>query len=219
MGRRAGLIWVTVAVVLVGSLSACGTEESTKPAERTTVRTAKQEGCRAVGRVAEGTVRLCFDPSSDDEHGSFIVEMGAMQRELEIQPPRPTPTASDAGKAGHWAWAALSPDGETLLAQWSAECEVPIAFLVQVTGTTPTPVTGEGDWARSPESVALGWTTDGRAIVFLPTGPPCGSGVDTPGIYLYSAHGRGKLLLEADRSPIRGSIEPRSVSVIRASEH
>ncbi len=66
---------------------------------------------------------------------------------------------------GHWAKAFLSPDGRTFLAQWSAECEIPTTFVVPVRGGVPRVVTGEADWAKAPQSVADGWTEDGRAIV------------------------------------------------------
>ena len=68
-------------------------------------------------------------------------------------------------KVGHWAKAYLSPDGTTLLAQWSSECEVPYAFLAPVRGGALRLVTGEADWAKARPSVADGWTEDGRAIV------------------------------------------------------
>jgi hypothetical protein len=73
-------------------------------------------------------------------------------------------------KAGHWAKAYLSPDGKTFLAEWSAECEVPYAFLVPVRGGTPHLVTGEADWTKAPQSVADGWSEDGRAIVEISRG-------------------------------------------------
>ena len=76
-------------------------------------------------------------------------------------------------KVGHWAKAFLSPDGKTFLAQWSAECEIPAAFFVPVRGGTPRVVTGEADWAKAPQSVADGWTEDGRAIVEVSRGD-CG---------------------------------------------
>ena len=68
-------------------------------------------------------------------------------------------------KVGHWAKAYLSPDGKTLLAEWSSECEVPYAFRVPVSGGTLRVITGEDDWAKARPSVADGWTDDGRAIV------------------------------------------------------
>jgi hypothetical protein len=80
-------------------------------------------------------------------------------------------------KVGHWAKAFLSPDGKTFLAQWSAECEVPAAFLVPVRGGVPRVVTGETDWTKAPQSTADGWTADGRAVVEISRGdcgPPSG---------------------------------------------
>jgi hypothetical protein len=77
-------------------------------------------------------------------------------------------------KVGHWAKAFLSPDGKTFLAQWSAECEVPFAFLVPVRGGVPRVVTGEADWTEAPRSSADGWTEDGRAIVEISRGE-CGA--------------------------------------------
>jgi hypothetical protein len=76
-------------------------------------------------------------------------------------------------KVGHWAKAYLSPDGQTFLAQWSAECEIPAAFFVPVRGGALRVVTGEADWAKAPQSVADGWTEDGRAIVEVSRGD-CG---------------------------------------------
>jgi hypothetical protein len=225
-GAAAVLIWMRggvhpasflLALVLAAVLGGCGSESSAPSTTTAKLGGIRRSNCQPVGEAAEGSFELCFQ-AGQDEHGRFILDTGSTRRELDVSPPEPTPTASAAGKVGHWAWGALAPDGQRIVAQWSAECEVPIAFFVDLESGEPEPVTGEHDWAKSPDSVALGWTTDGRAIVFLPRGPACGSGIEKPGIYLYSSAGRGRLLLQADRSPIRGSIEPRSVSAIRAEE-
>ena len=95
-------------------------------------------------------------------------------------------------KVGHWAKAYLSPDGKTLLAQWSAECEVPSAFVVPVRGGTPRVVTGEANWAKAPPSVADGWTEDGRAIVEVWRGD---CGLPSHGdLFLVSADGTRKAI-------------------------
>lgn len=86
-------------------------------------------------------------------------------------------------KAGSWEAAALSPDGLTVLAQWSAECESPTAFFLSAAGGAPRAVTGEVDVRNAPESVALGWSNNGKAIVDLPEGG-CGNGSTPPGVYL-----------------------------------
>jgi hypothetical protein len=90
-------------------------------------------------------------------------------------------------KVGHWAKAYLSPDGKTFLAQWSAECEIPAAFFVPVHGGVPRVVTGQADWAKAPQSVADGWTEDGRAIVEVARGD-CGL-PSHRGIYLIAQDG------------------------------
>jgi hypothetical protein len=87
------------------------------------------------------------------------------------------------GWVGHWASIALSPDGETVLARWSGECETSTAFFVSVEGGKLRPVTGERDLSRAPESSPIGWANDGRARVRL-FGPGCAVGADRPGVYL-----------------------------------
>nr|MDQ3823714.1 hypothetical protein [Actinomycetota bacterium] len=105
---------------------------------------------------------------------------GATWRVLVAGPPG---SVHDGMQIGHWAGAWLSPDGRTLLAQWSAECEIPIAFFVDVERGSMRPVTGEQRWTNAPESVALGWAPDGRARVRFPKGA-CGRSSDRPGVYL-----------------------------------
>jgi hypothetical protein len=166
--------------------------------------------CQQVGRRGATTYLLCFR-ANHNEHGTFIAKRGSFERTLPVRNPGPTPTAKDAGRVGHWAWAALSPDGSTFLGQWSAECEVPIAFFAGLDGRRPRPVTAEHDWADSPTSIAYGWTTDGRAIVLLPR-EPCGGGATKPGLYLISRSGRRTLIHSS--APIRRSIRPRSASSI-----
>jgi hypothetical protein len=216
MRRRVRAASFLLTILLVAALVAFGSETPPRAVGDTQLEDEALGDCQPVGQTDEESLELCFEATQDD-HGRFVLGTGTTPRELDVAPPGPTRSASAAGKVGHWAWAALAPDRGRILAQWSAECEVPIAFLVDVETGTPEPVTGEDDWAKSPESMALGWTTDGRAIVFLPSGPACGTGSDEPGIYLYSSPGRGRLLLEAGRSPIRASLEPRTVEALRAA--
>ena len=89
---------------------------------------------------------------------------------------------------GRWVAALPSPDGRTLLAQWLAECEVPFAYVVPVASREPRPVVD-----RLVESIAVGWSADGRAKVFLPTGT-CGTGASRPGLYLVSLNGDRELV-------------------------
>ena len=62
----------------------------------------------------------------------------------------------------------LSPDGNRVLAQWSGECEVPLAYLATLQSGPPVPITGAT--TDAPESFALGWTRGDRALVLLPEG-------------------------------------------------
>jgi hypothetical protein len=99
---------------------------------------------------------------------------------------------------GHWRYASSSPRYDDLvLAQWSGECEVPIAFFFEQDEGDLRPVTGEKDPATAPESFALGWTNRGRAVVYLPQGA-CGPGEDPPGVYLFREAGEGRLLVRVD---------------------
>ena len=116
-------------------------------------------GCRAAARSGSSTMRTLS--------GALLV--GPAERG-----PRPV---------GSWAAAFLSLDGSRLLLQWSGECETPTAFFARAAGGTVTTVTGQPSLRHAPESIALGWVRDGRAVVDLPHGV-CGSGTSRPGVYL-----------------------------------
>jgi hypothetical protein len=78
-------------------------------------------------------------------------------------------------RGGYWRSIELSPDRKTLLLQWSGECESQTAYLARADGGRLRPV--------GTESVALGWTRSGRAVVDLPRGA-CAGAARRPGIYL-----------------------------------
>ena len=170
--------------------------------------------CQQVGRHGATMYLLCFRINRN-EHGTFIAKRGSDERILAIRKPGPTPTATDAGRVGHWDWAALSPDGSTFLGQWSSECEIPIAFFARLDGTSVLPVTGEKDWARSPVSIAYGWTTDGRAIVRLPRNICAGIPSKRAGVYLISMAG-WRLRIHPPHV-IRKSTRPRPLATLRRS--
>ncbi|MFL5968888.1 MAG: hypothetical protein ACJ74L_04775 [Gaiellaceae bacterium] len=89
---------------------------------------------------------------------------------------------------GHWVWAVRSPDRDALLAQWSAECEVPVAYLV-----------ADGKLhAYGAESAALGWLPGGAALIHFPNGP-CGGGTPARGIYAVPRTGKPRLVLGTRR--------------------
>lgn len=104
-----------------------------------------------------------------------------------------------SGWFGWYTSAEVSPDGRTLLLQYSGQCETPNAFFEPVTGGRPQPVTGEADWRVAPESSAIGWTRDGSALVrLLPLA--CGQGA-RPGIYAISPGGGMRRLARVNAEP------------------
>ena len=76
-----------------------------------------------------------------------------------------------AGVVGRWVGVYPAPGGRALLLQWSAECELPQAYLAGVSGGNLRPVAD----VASTQSVALGWTRRGRALVSVARGD-CGRG-------------------------------------------
>jgi hypothetical protein len=166
-----------------------------RPATGTFVRHAfrpqrPRVGCRVASKRRGTTLLLC-SPKPEHE-GQFPlpktieIESAGAPRRVLAKPPFPAP-APGIGPIGHWESAELSPDGRTVLAQWSAECEIPIAFLIPVADGKPRPVAGT--LRDHPESIGLGWSPDGLAVVSLPS-LACGKGYDGPGIYLVTADGK-----------------------------
>lgn len=169
-------------VALVASLLAgCGGEEKRVASKPTVTRTTGAELVRCTPARATG-FRLCEDAEGTARNIPATIERrrdGAW-RVLVAGPPG---TVHDGHQIGHWGQAWLSPDRTTLLAQWVAECEVPIAFFVDARTGAMRAVTGENVWTEAPESIALGWGADGRAWVRLTKGY-CGGAKHPPGVYL-----------------------------------
>jgi hypothetical protein len=115
----------------------------------------------------------------------------APQFQDDLELPLPPHPAVMTDMSGFWAYALPSPDGRDLLTQWSGECEIPTAFFV-IDGV-PRPVTGERRFWTSPNSIALGWSARGRALVFLTPNDACGQR-QAPGIYAFDGPGDGELL-------------------------
>jgi hypothetical protein len=148
-------------------------------------RMIEREGdCQGAG----GYLRLCSIMSEDGILTAFYY--GNDRVDVEGPP-----------GVGHWRWAALAPDERTVLAQWSAGCEVPQAYLFD---------RGGGEVRQTAfVSEALGWTEDGKAIVFVPPDRGCG-GADEPGVYLFSADGEeSELVTPGERTELKPSVEPR----------
>jgi hypothetical protein len=113
-----------------------------------------------------------------------------------IDIPTPPGMIVNGKPSGHWRFAILSPDGNRILAQWSGECEVPIAYVVTLQSGPPVPVTGES--SNVSESIALGWTRGDRALIWLPSGA-CAPGARQPGVYAFDASGRASLVTSLPR--------------------
>jgi hypothetical protein len=145
-------------------------------------------------------------------HEAFVLDAaGSMLRPVEDERARrlhvadgeaigiPTPPGMivDGQPSGHWRFALLSPDGNRILAQWSGECDVPIAYMFTLQSGPPMPVTGES--SNVFESFALGWTRGDRALIWLPAGA-CASGARQPGVYAFDASGHASLVTSLPRS-------------------
>lgn len=101
--------------------------------------------------------------------------------------------ANAAPDAGFWAYTLPSPDGSTLLGQWTGECEVPVAFFLGSDGRSPVAIFGGGAVGGAATSRGLGWTEDGRALVNLMSGV-CGPG-GRPGVYAIRPAGEPRLVM------------------------
>ena len=184
-----------VALACATLLAGCGGASSAERSEPASAYSPSE--CQAAGRDAGVRYRLCFKPNRTD-HGTLEAFRDGSWRSLPTghppDPPGQTPLV------GHWAWAALSPDGETFVATWSAECEVPQAYLLPSTGDPPRML------ADGRTSVALGWAPDGRAIIRV-FGGDCGS-VRHSRLYLVARD--GSLDRWRPSKPIRRSLAPVS---------
>jgi len=173
------------AVVLAG----CGGERTVTATVTVALRGAPAHACSS---ISESPILLCELRTRSFTTAFFVRRRARLLPLTVLRPPR--------ARVGHWATAYLSPDRKTLLAQWSAECEVPIAFFVSARGGVPRAVSGERDWFDAPTSIARGWTSDGRAIVEFPQGV-CSGSADRPGLYLVSLDGDRRLLTTLPRRP------------------
>ena len=199
---------------LVGVLAGCADEERAPREPPRVAAPAKsmpspgRPGCSAAGALEAGELLFCRGRRG---YGTLRISRAGDVRPLRVTPPfRP----AGGRQVGGWRWAAASPDGRTILAQWSAECEIPLAFLVPARGGRPVPVL-PGSGGDRPNSIALGWTTGGRAIVFVPVDPGCGSG-EGSGLFLVAPGGLATRVGPATghQPPLRPSVRPRSTRAV-----
>jgi hypothetical protein len=183
---------VLVVLVLLTAAACGGDSGSDAPAAAAAW---EPRECTLAGAHDGVSYRVCY--ASPTRRAIERLSGGRVERVAVADPP--------GAVVGHWRWAALSPDGSTLLAQWSAECEVPFAFLVPASGGSPRLVTGEADWTDAPESEALGWTTAGEPIVHLPKGF-CGKSATAPGTYVFGGGAPRRLAAK-----VKPSLVPRKL--------
>jgi hypothetical protein len=162
---------LAIALIAVAAVTGCGADTKQTASETRPSATPLGSECEEAGDAGDGTVYLCYGSSAN--HGRFVLDRADGPRTLAVPPPSPV---------GHWAWAEVSPDGETILAQWSAECEVPVAYLLPAIGGRPRAA------VPAYSSRAVGWTNDGRAIVKV-LESECAPNAPRPGFYLVDPDG------------------------------
>jgi hypothetical protein len=149
-------------------------------------------GCLPESRDELPDVARC-GPSEPELRRIEVVDVHGRRTLIE------TPPRSGASEVlGHWTSVQLSPDTRWVLAMWSGECESPTTFLLPVGPGDALTVDGTPmrDWASAPESVPVGWTSDGRARFVVGAGA-CGSGLTERGVYAVEPGGRPALLYQA----------------------
>jgi hypothetical protein len=155
--------------------------------------TALARGCRVGARGGGVTFELCGYPYVKRQP-STIVGADADGRRTLVGPA----LRGAHGPAGYWAAVALAPGGKTLLAQWSGECEVPLAYAVDV-GRRRLSLLSRDAAGRPVEGVALGWNRT-TALVAM-SASPCAESTPRPGIYAFSG-GRAALVYPLARASI-----------------
>src|SRR5256885_5134106 len=136
--------------------------------------------CDVAGGSQSRRLLLCRDPSYSSQTPRTIAELVGGRRRAMPRPPGRN-AAPNVAPVGHWAGLAVSPDGQTLLAQWSAECESRVAYLVSRRTGGVRLLGAPGD-----EAIGLGWTSAGAALVFFPRGACGGTFRSGPGVYAFN---------------------------------
>ncbi len=144
-----------------------------------------------------------------DPDARALVPVSEREAKRTYPDPRPPDLPEPPGvyrHSGHWRYVIRSATSLDELAQWSGECESPLAYWIHPDGDAQ-PVTGQRSLRGAPESIALGWTPHGDAIALLPSGL-CGGGTSPAGVYLFAAPGDGRLLVAADDASLWTTAEP-----------
>jgi hypothetical protein len=146
--------------------------------------------CQAESVEPSPNVARC-GPSEGALRRIEVRDAGGRRTLIEAPPRSPDMTGE---VLGHWASVELSPDGRSVLAGWSGECESPKAFVLPFDGL---PTTADGtplaSWAAAPESSPAGWTSGGRARFVVGAGA-CDSGLPDRGVYAVRPGGKPELI-------------------------
>jgi hypothetical protein len=161
-----------------------------------TFRTGVPSGCTVPTATASPDVAVCGARNGDQLLGDEVVADTNRWQAVITKPPVPNGVSV---VDGHWEWAARSPDGKSVIAQWSGECETQTAFVISVSDGSVHAVTGEAGsaWGDAPESSALGWTSTGQILTtFGGSDAGCGSSSSLPrGVYAVSPTDLSRRLL------------------------
>jgi hypothetical protein len=147
------------------------------------------DGCRQPYAVGEVVAVLC-GPLGDERE--IRLRQGDGEYRMLIGPPQ---------DLGHWRWAVPSASGNWVTAQWSGECEVPVAYRIATFEDWSRPVTKDlaGDPAAT---LALGWssgTRRGAGLLGVAGGFDCGGPLLEPGVRFLNTDNVGQLLYPGER--------------------
>jgi hypothetical protein len=149
---------------------------------RTLEREELEPSCRVGAQSGHVRFELCGYPLAKGQPPTIVRVIGA-QRRVIVAAPEKGP--------GRWLSIAPSGDGKRLLAQWSSQCEVRFAYIVDVSPPRLSAL-GADRAGRLVESRVIGWSGD-AALVALPD-ISCSTAAPRPGIYAFGRSGPGRLV-------------------------
>jgi hypothetical protein len=149
---------------------------------------------RRVRQISDGPPRRRACRVTDRRGGRALVVCKAAIK-LRTPSGRLRVAAKAPGRIGHWERAAFAPRGNAFFAQWSAECEIPVAFLIADGVMRPF---GARKYPDVPSSMALGWLPNGSAVVHFPESA-CGRTHRPAGVYAVPRRGDAMLLVRTPR--------------------
>jgi hypothetical protein len=153
---------------------------------RTGARDELPLGCRVGIQRPRVRFELCGHPYVKRRVSTIVRVDGSGRRTIAGPAHR-----AARGPAGWWRSVTLSARGDRLLAQWSGECEIPFAYVIDTRSGRAT-VLGRDERGGQAEALTLGWLGD-AALVTLPHGA-CGSSAERPGVYVFDRRGRARLI-------------------------